>query len=287
MRAPEFHNERSAPKRPRSPGGHGPDLADHFLSCAKLGRYLTTFDDSRYLITDDFQRAKNLHPIVATTASIFSKDPLVAQIALVPLSKAAGTNTIENREKLEELFTLIEARALSNDARECAHAILESDFRESRIQALERELGGRMSPARRRYRQFLEIVRALAELKISAQAFRDEFADFTHAVAGRLDFGIYSFCIDRILGNDRIAEKAKTLLVDQILNFPPLIRRELLTNALSARATPPGVAAYIRHGVNTTLGIETATEIFLLEGLKTRRITAEELEQRIRRRPTP
>lgn len=284
MAEPAFEHQGTTPPPP-PPNQHArPDLADHFLSCAKLGRYLTTFDDSRYVITDDFRRAKNLHPIVAATAAIFSKDPLVAQTAIMPLSKIAKTSDVEDRDKLGELFALIEDQALSSDARQYAHSILESGFREARIQALESELGSRMSPARQRYREFLEVVRALSEMKISTKAFRDEFVDFTYSVAGKLDFGIYSFCIDRIFGHDRIAEKAKNLLVDEMLKFPPLIRRELLTNVLSTAATPLEVANYIRHAINTTLGIETATEIFLLEGLKTRRITAEELENRIARR---
>ena len=31
------------------------NLADHFLNCAKLGRYLTVESGSRFIITDDFR----------------------------------------------------------------------------------------------------------------------------------------------------------------------------------------------------------------------------------------
>ena len=61
-----------------------PDLADHFLWCSKLGRYLTVSDGSRFVITDDFRDAP-VQPEAAAVASIYSKDLLVAQSALLPL----------------------------------------------------------------------------------------------------------------------------------------------------------------------------------------------------------
>jgi hypothetical protein len=41
-----------------SPESRVPDLADHFLACSKLGRYLTLFDESRFVITDDFSQGQ-------------------------------------------------------------------------------------------------------------------------------------------------------------------------------------------------------------------------------------
>ena len=45
-----------------------PDLADHFLWCSKLGRYLTVSDGSRFVITDDFRDAP-VQPEAAAVAS--------------------------------------------------------------------------------------------------------------------------------------------------------------------------------------------------------------------------
>ena len=33
----------------------------------------------------------------------------------------------------------------------------------------------------------------------------DEFLDFTRQVAGKLDFGIYAMCVDRLFASDRIS----------------------------------------------------------------------------------
>ena len=43
---------KSEPYQIKSPDGY--DLADHFIACAKLGRYLTVASDTRFFITDDF-----------------------------------------------------------------------------------------------------------------------------------------------------------------------------------------------------------------------------------------
>ena len=53
-------------KTPRRPY----DLADHFLTCAKLGRYLTVASGSRFVITDDL-RLHTMHHEAAAVAAIF------------------------------------------------------------------------------------------------------------------------------------------------------------------------------------------------------------------------
>lgn len=194
-----------------------PDLADHFVACSKLGRYLTVFDESRFVITDDFTEEGTVDRTAAAVASIFSNDPLVAEAALLPLSKAALNKKMGEREHYEELFTLIEKQALDSGVKESAQSLLDSGFREARIREIEGTLGDKLSPARSRYRAFLEIVRHLIEHKITPQLFRDEFLDFTYAVAGRLDFGIYSFCLDRIFANEQIPMKAKGYLISELL----------------------------------------------------------------------
>jgi hypothetical protein len=129
------------------------DLADHFLACCKLGRYLTVMGGSRFIITDDFRQPGHvIDSAAAAVASIYSRDFLVAQAALLPLGKTADGLTFRERRKYERLFELIEQQALSPTVKDSAHALLERGFRESEIRAIEADLGARLSPARVRYR---------------------------------------------------------------------------------------------------------------------------------------
>ncbi|MBT4932504.1 MAG: hypothetical protein HOL66_00320 [Rhodospirillaceae bacterium] len=258
-----------------------PDLADHFIACSSLGRYLTVFDESRFVITDDFNQEGAVNRTAAAVASIFSNDPLVAEAALLPLSKAALAKDSSERESYEELFTLIEAQALNSTVKESAQSLLESGFREARIREIEETLGGKLSPARVRYRAFLEIVRHLTEHKITPQLFRDEFLDFTYAVAGRLDFGIYSFCLDRIFSNEQIPMKAKGFVVSELLGFPATIRRELLTNLLTLEGLEKRLGEFVRDAIIQKLGDVAATEIELLAALKTSQMSMDDINNMI------
>jgi hypothetical protein len=261
-----------------SPESRIPDLADHFLACSKLGRYLTLFDESRFVITDDFSRGQQVNKVAAATASIFSKDSLVAQAALLPLGLAASGREPSRMDRYEELFSLIEQQALSDEVRDSAKTLLETGFRAARIKAIEAELGGKISPARIRYRSFLDIVKQLTEKKISAQSFREEFVEFTHDVAGRLDFGIYSFCLDRIFSSPLVPLKAKGYLVAEIIGYPPLIRRELITNLITAPAIDQELVRFTRQSVHRELDNIAVTEIYLLETLKSSQMTSGEME---------
>ncbi len=261
-----------------SPESRIPDLADHFLACSKLGRYLTLFDESRFVITDDFSRGQQVNKVAAATASIFSKDSLVAQAALLPLGLAASGREPSRMDRYEELFSLIEQQALSDEVRDSAKTLLETGFRAARIKAIEAELGGKISPARIRYRSFLDIVKQLTEKRISAQSFREEFVAFTRDVAGRLDFGIYSFCMDRIFISPHVPLKAKGYLVAEIINYPPLIRRELITNMITAPAIDPELVRFTRQLVHQELDSMAVTEIYLLETLKSSQLTSGEME---------
>jgi hypothetical protein len=253
-----------------------PDLADHFLVCSKLGRYLTVADGSRFIITDDF-REFPVQPEAAVMASLYSKDLLVAQTALLPLGAAVCKMNSYKREKFERLFQLIEEQALSDVVRNSAREVLGADFRNSEIRALEAELGDKMNPARYRYREFLEVVKLLMDKTVSNETFLDEFRDFTKAVAGRLDFGIYSFCLDRLFGSPRIILKLKKLLVIEILKFPPIIRRELLTNILALRGQAKELTEFVKYMVVAELGRNSAIEIELLEAFKLRRLSMEDI----------
>ena len=258
-----------------------PDLADHFIACSSLGRYLTVFDESRFVITDDFMEEGTVDRTAAAVASIFSNDPLVAEAALLPLGKAAQKKTCGKRERYEELFSLIERQALNSTVKASAQSLLESDFREVRIRDIEGTLDDKLSPARSRYRAFLQIVRHLLEHKITPKLFRDEFLDFTYAVAGRLDFGIYSFCLDRIFDNNDIPLRAKGFLISELLGFPTTIRRELLTNILTLQGGNKQLTDFVRGAIVEKLGDVVATEIELLVGLKTSQMTMNDINNMI------
>ena len=276
----------TTPDRPETPnegvldgvsGDRKGDLAEHFLMCSKLGRYLTVSDGSRFVITDDFRDAP-VQPEAAAVASIYSKDLLVAQSALLPLGAPVHKMSPLKREKYERLFTLIEKQALSDVVRHSAREVLNAGFRNAEIRALEAELGGKLNPARIRYRAFLDVVKQLMDRNITAGPFLDEFRDFTLVVAGNLDFGIYSFCLDRMFGSLRIQMKVKKLLVLEILKYPPIIRRELLTNVLAYPGQARELIEFVKYMVATELSKNAAIEIELLEAFKLRRLSMEDIE---------
>ncbi len=264
-------------------GGAGDDLADHFLGCTKLGRYLTVYDGSRFVITDDFRENDMGNAAAAAVAAIYSRDPLVAHAALLPLGRHGGMSG-RDRRKYERLFELIEEQALDGTVTKAAGHILKHDFREAEIKAIEEELGDKLSPARLRYRAFLGVVRKLLENKITAPSFLDEFREFTRAVAGRLDFGIYSFCLDRIFGNPRITMKVKKLLAVELIKFPPLIRRELVTNVLVYPAQSPELVSFVRGLIMAELEPSVVVEMDLLETFKRNRLTMQDIEAGLRLR---
>ena len=282
----------TTPDRPETPnegvldgvsGDRKGDLAEHFLMCSKLGRYLTVSDGSRFVITDDFRDAP-VQPEAAAMASIFSKDLLVAQAALLPLGGAVHKMSALKREKYERLFQLIEDQALSDVVRNSAAGVLRAGFRNAEIRALEAELGDKLSPARTRYREFLEVVKQLMERNITAGPFLDEFRDFTQTVAGKLDFGIYSFCLERMFASPRITTKVKKLLILDILHYPTIIRRELLTNVLALRGQSRELSEFVKYMVATELGKGAAIEIELLEAFKLKRLAMDDIETSLRAR---
>lgn len=268
--------ERQGPARPL-------DLAEHFLGCAKLGRYLTVHDGSRFVITDDFRENEMGDSAAAAMASIYSRDPLVAQAALLPLGRSGGIDA-KRRASYERLFSLIEAQALDPIITKAAGHILRSDFREAEIMAIEADLGDKLSPARLRYRAFLGVVRQLLENNVTAASFLDEFREFTRTVAGKLDFGIYSFCLDRIFGNPRIPMKIKKLLAVDVLKFPPLIRRELITNLLIYPGQAHELISFVRGLVMAELEPTVVVEMELLETFKRNRLSMHDIEAGLRQR---
>ncbi len=257
------------------------DLADHFLTCSKLGRYLTVEDNSRFMITDDF-RVHSFFPAAAAVAAIYSKDVLVAQAALLPLSDGVESMNSFDREKYERLFSLIEEEALGVEVKMSARAMIGAKFKKSEIKALEADLGDKLSPARIRYRSFLSVIKDLMEKKLTAGPFLDEFREFTQDVAGRLDFGIYSFCLDRMFGSVRIPLKVKKLMILEILSYPPIIRRELLTNILVFPGQTAELRDFSRYLIRTELDNTAAVEIDLLEAIKLKELSIHAIERGLR-----
>ena len=254
----------------------GGNLADHFLTCAKLGRYLTVASGSRFIITDDL-REKNFMPDAAAMAAIYSRDGLVAEAALLPLSQTIPIMDVAQRDKYERLFHLIGEQTLAGDVRNAAQSLIASRFRAAEIRDLEAELGNKLNPARLRYRDFLVVVRKLMVREISERSFMDEFKGFTQEVAGRLDFGIYSFCIDSIYSSQKIPVTVKKLLALEFLNFPPLIRRELISNILAEPGQTGNMADFVSAMIDRYLALETVIEIKLLKDLKLHKFSMEEI----------
>ena len=254
----------------------GGKLADHFLTCAKLGRYLTVASGSRFIITDDL-REKNFMPDAAAMAAIYSRDGLVAEAALLPLSQTIPIMDVAQRDKYERLFHLIGEQTLAGDVRNAAQSLIASRFRAAEIRDLEAELGNKLNPARLRYRDFLVVVRKLMVREISERSFMDEFKGFTQEVAGRLDFGIYSFCIDSIYSSQKIPVTVKKLLALEFLNFPPLIRRELISNILAVPGQTGNMADFVSAMIDRYLALETVIEIKLLKDLKLHKFSMEEI----------
>ncbi len=254
------------------------DLADHFLACSKLGRYLTVADGSRFVITDDL-RSEKIHHEAAAVAAIYSKDFLVAQAALLPLGARVDKMATAQRDKYERLFDLITEQTLCAEVRGSAESMIESRFREAEIRAIDSQLRDKLSPARIRYRAFLGVVKKMIDGKVEGDTFLDEFRDFTQTVAGKLDFGIYSFCIDHIFRNLRIPANIKQLLILEILRYPPLVRRELLSNVLAYPGQTAEIIEFVNSLVSRELGECSAIEINLLEGLKLNRFTMEDINK--------
>ena len=252
------------------------NLADHFLNCAKLGRYLTVASGTRFIITDDF-RGENIVTEAAAMAAIYSRDSLVAEAALLPLSQTIPIMDTIQRDKFERLFHLIEDQTLTGEVKDAAQSLIGSRFRAAEIRALETELGSRISPARIRYREFLLVVKRLMEREMREEDFLEEFRSFTQDIAGKLDFGIYSFCLDSMFNSQKISVTVKKLLALEILNYPPLIRRELLSNIIAFPGQTEDLINFIFAMIERYLAIETVIEIKLLKDIKLRKFSMDEV----------
>ena len=71
----------------------------------------------------------------------------------------------------------------------------------------------------------------------------------------------------------------KKLLTLEILRYPSLIRRELLSNVLAYPDQLPEIINFIKNMVARELGERAAIEINLLEGLKLNRFSMAEINR--------
>lgn len=244
------------------------DLAAHFMECGALNTNLTLAPGARMVITDDLLGGRIPDFAALSMAAIVARDSQVAKAAVLPLSLAASKVSASDRHKYERLFELIEETAFDSGVRESAEALIAARFRENQIREIANELGGTIGPARQRYRAFLDTVKLLTARKISEPLFLDEFLEFTREVAGKLDFGIYALCVDRLFISERIPIMVKVSLLREICKFPPLVRKELVTNLLSSDKVEPELANFAHREVAGVLSHDQLTEIVLFTTLK-------------------
>lgn len=253
---------------PRSALSPANDLAAHFKECGALNTNLTLAPGERMVITDDLLNGRVGDLAAISMAAIVARDAQVAKAAVLPLGIAASKVSPKDRAKYERLFALIEDTAFDEGVRESAEVLIAARFRESQIKEIAAELGGVIGPARQRYRAFLDVVKLLTAKKISEPLFLDEFLDFTRAVAGKLDFGIYALCVDRLFVSARIPILVKVALLREVCKYPPLIRKELVTNLLSSPQAEPELIRYARQEVAGVMDRDQLTEIMLFTTLK-------------------
>lgn len=244
------------------------DLATHFMECGRLNTNLTLAPGDRVIITNDMLDGSIANAAALAMAAVVARDSMVARAALLPLGTFASRVDADRRKKYERLFALIEESAFDEGVRDAAEQLLATRFRESQIQDLADELGGTILPARQRYREFLDKVKLLGARKISESSFLGEFQDFTHAVAGKLDFGIYALCVDRLFVSPRIPVMVKVSLIREILRYPPLIRKELMSGLLASSQAEPELIRYAEQELSGVLSREQMTEITLFTLLK-------------------
>ena len=80
------------------------------------------------------------------------------------------------------------------------------------------------------------------------------------------------------MGSLRVSKNVKKILVLEILKYPSVIRRELLTNILTFPGQDKELIEFVKYMVQNDLGKTIAIEIELLEAFKLQRITVRQIE---------
>ena len=78
--------------------------------------------------------------------------------------------------------------------------------------------------------------------------------------------------------------KVKKLLAVELVKFPPLIRRELVTNLLAYPGQAAELVSFVRGLVMAELEPSVVVEIELLETFKRNRLTMQDIEAGLRQR---
>ena len=81
-----------------------------------------------------------------------------------------------------------------------------------------------------------------------------------------------------MFGSVRVPLKVKKLLVLELLKYPPLIRRELLTNILVYPGQVQELIVFVRHMVAEELGQGVIIEIELLKAFRLRQLSMDDIE---------
>lgn len=254
-------------------------LAEHFVQCSHLGRFLTTADDSRFLITDDFLTSKFKEPDAAAIAAIVSRDSLVAQSALAPLGLAASRLSARFKPRFEKLFDFIGRTAPDATVRGLAREVLDTGMEAKGVDIVKAEIDSRLAPARAEFKKFLGLISFLADGRMTPGMFRQEFQQFTETVAGRIEFGVYAHYLDTFFASPKVSARAKGLIAVELIGFPRLIRRELITNLLVNDRAPMDVRSLTETMVNQQLDVKTAKDIALLRTLKNARTSIRKMHE--------
>jgi hypothetical protein len=244
------------------------DLAAHFIECGALNVGLTLAPGERLVITDDLLNGTVGDAAAISMAAIVSRDTQLARAAVISLGVVTSRASRSRRERFEQLFALIEDTVFDDTVRESVDALIASRFRDAQINELIQELGGDIAPARQRYQNFLGIVRLLESGRIPQSAFLDEFAEFTRAVAGKLDFGIFALCVERLFVSERIPIPVKLLLFGQVLKYPPLVRKELVSALLCSDEAPDPLVEFAESAMGEAMTHDERKEIVLVTLLK-------------------
>jgi hypothetical protein len=244
------------------------DLATHFVECASLNVGLSLSRGGRLVITDDLLNGTIDDAAAASMAAIVSQDKHIAHAAVISIGYATAHAKSAKRDKFEKLLELIEDQAFDHTIRDSIDMMFATRFRAAKIRELVRELGGTITPARKRYQAFLEVIKNLEAKKLTQNDFIAEFIAFTQAVAGKLDFGIFAICLERLFINKNISIDIKILLLNQIIDYPPLVRKELISSLLQSGGAPHAVLKQAHHMIAHHLPSQDYREILLVTLLK-------------------
>ena len=84
-------------------------------------------------------------------------------------------------------------------------------------------------------------------------------------------------CLDSMYSSLQIPANVKKLLAIELLNYPPLIRRELISNIMAILEQTADMLNFVSTMIERYLSLETVIEIRILKDLKLQRFSMEEV----------